>query len=139
MVAPGTLPIRPASRIVMVLVPTLTSAGAVPTSWAAAGVATAGTIVAAFPDSAATGNRGPGAWSITAAYWAGSTNITDSAVPEDSDPVSTAAAAVETTPGTAEIWCCSAGEISSLAGAWMIASAPTCCQDAATWPGSPRC
>ena len=83
-VAPGTLPIRPASPIVMVLDPTLTSAGAVPKAWAAAGVATAGRIVAAFPDSAATGNRGPGAWSTTAAYWAGSTHITDTANPEDS-------------------------------------------------------
>ena len=101
-VAPGTPPIRPASPIVMVLVPTLTSAGAVPTSWAAAALPTAGSIVASFPDSAASGNRGPGAWSTTAAYWAGSTYTTDSENPEDSDPVSTSAKAVATTPGTEE-------------------------------------
>ena len=79
-------------------------------------MATAGTIVPAwplpaFPDSAASGNRGPGAWSITAAYWAGSTNITDSSVPAPSDPASTSAVAVETTPGTEEIWRCSAAGI----------------------------
>lgn len=103
-----------------------------PTAWAAAGVATAGSTVAALPDSVATGNRGPGAWSTTAAYRAGSTQITNSDDPEDSDPVAVAAVAVATTPGTAETWCCRAGEISSVAGTWIIASAPVCCQDAAT-------
>jgi hypothetical protein len=78
----------------MVLDPTLTSAGAVPATWAAAGVTTAGRSVAALPDSAATGNRAPGASSTTAAYRAGSTHITDTANPEDSDPVAVAAVAV---------------------------------------------
>ena len=45
---------------------------------------------------------------------------------------STSAPAVETTPGIAAIWLCSAGGITASRGAWMIASAPTCCQDAAT-------
>ena len=40
---------------------------------------------------------------------------------------------METTPGTEEIWLCRAGVIASPAGAEMTASAPTCCQDAATW------
>src|ERR1700722_18604952 len=142
-VAPGTLAIRPASPIVMVLDPTPTWAApvpptavpppAVPRAWAAAGVATAGRTVAALPDSAATGNRAPGAWSTTAAYRAGSTHITDTANPEDSDPVAVAAVAVATTPGTAETCCCRAGEISSVAGTAMMASAGTCCQDATTW------
>src|SRR6185437_12443763 len=46
--APGTLPTRPATRIVTVLMPTMRLAGARPTSRAAAAVATAGTAVA-FP------------------------------------------------------------------------------------------
>ena len=40
---------------------------------------------------------------------------------------------METTPGTEEIWLCSAAGIAWPGGAWMIASAPTCCQDSATW------
>ena len=40
---------------------------------------------------------------------------------------------METTPGTDEIWLCRPEGIPELGGAWMIASAPTCCQDAATW------
>src|SRR5580658_8935430 len=111
--APGTpgRPVCPASRIVMLLVPpTLTLVGAGPTCSAAAAVATAGTSAPDWPlyaDSAACGNRGPGACSITAAYWAGSTNMTDTSVPAGSDAASTSAAAVETTPDTEEIWLCS--------------------------------
>src|SRR5580658_9603810 len=136
-------PVCPASRIVIVLPPklallppTLTLAGAVPTSGAAALVAIAGTTAPdwpPYPDSAASGNRGPGAAATTAAYWAGSTNITDSSVPAPSEPASSSAAAVETTPGTEEIWACSPAGIAPLDGAAMIASAPTCCQDSATW------
>ena len=102
----------------MVLLPTVMLAGAVPTSWAAELVATAGMTAAVppfpdgtAPDSAASGNRGPGACSITAAYRAGSTYITDSTLPEDVDAASTSATAVETTPGTEETWLCNAGGI----------------------------
>jgi hypothetical protein len=95
---PGTPPMRPASLTVTVLLPTVRAAGAVPTTWAAAAVATAGT-VPPFPDSAATGNRVPGAWSTTAAYWAGSTNTTGNSNPLGVVASSTSAPAVETTPG----------------------------------------
>ena len=64
--------------------PTLRLVGAAPASWAAAAVATAGTTARhrrRRPDSAASGNRGPGAWSITAAYLAGSTNTAVSSYP----------------------------------------------------------
>src|SRR6185437_6218691 len=85
--APGTLPTRPATRIVTVLMPTMRLAGARPTSRAAAAVATAGTAVAfpggavpdsAFFSSAFFGKRGPGAWPTTAAYLSGLVNTTDS-------------------------------------------------------------
>ena len=64
----------PASRVVRVWVPRLICAGAGPTSWGTAGVATAGMIAArrgAGPGQRGQRERGPGAWSTTAAYVAG--------------------------------------------------------------------
>ena len=82
-------------------------AGAAPTSWAAAALAAAGAAPApdlAVPDSAATGKCVPGAWSVTAAYWAGLTNTAVSSCPvAGSAPAVTSPAAVEVTPGTAAI------------------------------------
>ena len=101
-------------------------------------MATAGTAAApraAVPDSAASGNRAPGAWSVTAAYRAGLTNTAVSSCPvAGSVAAETTPVAVEATPGIEAIWCCSAGGITARTGASMIASAPTCRQDSATWP-----
>ena len=77
-----------------------------------------------------TADRAPGR---TAAYWAGLTYTTVSEGPEDTAPGTTSAKASATTPGSAETCCCSAGRKPSLWPTWRMASAPTCCQDAATW------
>ena len=114
-------------------------AGCAPTSSAVAAVATAGTppcpLPRPVPDSAASGNWAPGAWSVTAAYCAGLTNTAVSSPPlaVSVAPYTTPVAVAET-PGSAAIWRCSPGGNVCPLGASMTASAPTCRQDSATWP-----